>query len=105
MFQSRGQWKRKMIMSIPEFLSLTISSYCLRKPELLGTGPEGRNPEETEYKPTMTKKALKPLDLLEMSVSNIYFFNLTFIFLLYNTVLVLPYIDMDPPQVYMSSQP
>ena len=28
-----------------------------------------------------------------------------FIFLLYNTVLVLPYIDMNPPQVYMSSQP
>ena len=26
-------------------------------------------------------------------------------FLLYNTVLVLPYIDMNPPQVYMSSQP
>ena len=25
--------------------------------------------------------------------------------LLYNTVLVLPYIDMNPPQVYMSSQP
>ena len=24
--------------------------------------------------------------------------------LLYNTVLVLPYIDMNPPQVYMSSQ-
>ena len=28
-----------------------------------------------------------------------------FFFLLYNTVLVLPYIDMNPPQVYMSSQP
>ena len=32
------------------------------------------------------------------------FFNLNFIFLLYNTVLVLPYIDMNPPRVYMSSQ-
>ena len=30
------------------------------------------------------------------------FFNL--FFLLYNTVLVLPYIDMNPPRVYMSSQ-
>ena len=30
---------------------------------------------------------------------------LNFIFLLYSTVLVLPYIDMNPPQVYMSSQP
>ena len=28
-----------------------------------------------------------------------------FIYLLCNTVLVLPYIDMNPPQVYMSSQP
>ena len=28
-----------------------------------------------------------------------------FFFLLYNTVLVLPYIDMNPPQVYMNSQP
>ena len=27
-----------------------------------------------------------------------------FLFLLYNTVLVLPYIDMNLPQVYMSSQ-
>ena len=35
--------------------------------------------------------------------TSFFFFNL--IFLLYNTVLVLPYIDMNPPQVYMSSQP
>ena len=33
-----------------------------------------------------------------------YFFSFILIFLLYNTVLVLPYIDMNPPQVYMSSQ-
>ena len=36
-----------------------------------------------------------------------FFFNLNFYFyfiLLYNTVLVLAYIDMNPPQVYMSSQ-
>ena len=33
------------------------------------------------------------------------FFNFYFYFiLLYNTVLVLPYIDMNPPWVYMSSQ-
>ena len=32
------------------------------------------------------------------------FFNLNFIFLLYNTVLVLPCIDMNSPQVYVSSQ-
>ena len=34
-----------------------------------------------------------------------YFFNFYFYFiLLYNTVLVLPYIDMNPPRVYMRSQ-
>ena len=34
-----------------------------------------------------------------------YFFNFYFNFiLLYNTVLVLPYIDMNPPRVYMRSQ-
>ena len=40
------------------------------------------------------------------SVSLIFFFlNFYFYFiLLYNTVLVLPYINMNPPQVYMSSQ-
>ena len=39
------------------------------------------------------------------SVFFFLFFMFYFIFLLYNTVLVLPYIDMNPPQVYMSSQP
>ena len=35
----------------------------------------------------------------------IFFFKFLFLLiLLYNTVLVLPYIDMNPPQVYMSSQ-
>ena len=35
----------------------------------------------------------------------LFFFNFYFYFiLLYNTVLVLPYIDMNPPRVYMSSQ-
>ena len=35
----------------------------------------------------------------------IYFFNFNFYFiLLYNTVLVLPYIDMNPPWVYMPPQ-
>ena len=34
-----------------------------------------------------------------------FFFNFYFYFiLLYNTVLVLPYIDMNPPWVYMRSQ-
>ena len=36
---------------------------------------------------------------------NLFFFNFYFYFiLLYNTVLVLPYIDMNPPRVYMRSQ-
>ena len=39
------------------------------------------------------------------SQSSLFFFNFYFYFiLLYNTVLVLPYIDMNQPWVYMSSQ-
>ena len=34
----------------------------------------------------------------------IFFFGFIYLFLLYNTVLVLPYIDMNQPWVYMSSQ-
>ena len=42
--------------------------------------------------------------LLKPGLEN-FFFNFNFYFiLLYNTVLVLPYIDMNPPQVYMCSQ-
>ena len=38
-------------------------------------------------------------------ISFLFFFNCYFYFiLLYNTVLVLPYIDMNPPRVYMRSQ-
>ena len=40
-----------------------------------------------------------------IDIIQLFFFNLNFMFLLYNTVLVVPYIDMNPPQVYMSSQP
>ena len=47
--------------------------------------------------------SFKPTFLLSFSLS--FFFNFYFYFiLLYNTVLVLPYIDMNPPRVYMSSQ-
>ena len=39
------------------------------------------------------------------NILSLFFFNFYFyFFLLYNTVLVLPYIDMNPPQVYMQSQ-
>ena len=42
---------------------------------------------------------------LNLFVCFIYFLNFYFYFiLLYNTVLVLPYIDMNPPRVYMSSR-
>ena len=60
-----------MITSMPEVPSLVVFSCHLRKPVLVGTRPEGRNPEETEQKPKMTKKALKSLDLLEMNISNV----------------------------------
>ena len=43
-------------------------------------------------------------ELWHMLLFFYYFFNFYFYFiLLYNTVLVLPYIDMNPPWVYMSS--
>ena len=44
-------------------------------------------------------------NLISGSSAFLFFFNFNFYFiLLYNTVLVLPYINMNPPQVYMSSQ-
>ena len=42
-----------------------------------------------------------PAKLLQSCLTLFFFF---YFILLYNTVLVLPYIDMNPPQVYMSSQ-
>ena len=49
------------------------------------------------------------IQMLYLSFSPLLFFKIFLYFyfyfiLLYNTVLVLPYIDMNPPQVYMSSQ-
>ena len=44
---------------------------------------------------------LKVFDKKKPFVFSIYLF---IFILLYNTVLVLPYIDMNPPQAYMSSQ-
>ena len=42
---------------------------------------------------------------LFLTYTLLFFFNFYFYFiLLYNTVLVLPYIDMNPPRVYMRSQ-
>ena len=44
-------------------------------------------------------------ELWHMLLFFYYFFNFYFYFiLLYNTVFVLPYIDMNPPRVYMRSQ-
>ena len=52
-----------------------------------------------------------PLDTISRVIEEFFFltlfifFNFYFYFiLLYNTVLVLPHIDMNPPQVYKSSQ-
>ena len=47
----------------------------------------------------------KPQKLQYQNLHFLYFLNFYFYFiLLYNTVLVLPYIDMNQPRVYMSSQ-
>ena len=46
-----------------------------------------------------------PKSLQMVTAAMKFFFNFYFYFiLLYNTVLVLPYIDMNPPRVYMRSQ-
>ena len=50
-----------------------------------------------------------PLVFQVETAFSLYFFNFILFFyfyfiLLYASVLVLPYIDMNPPQVYMSSQ-
>ena len=45
------------------------------------------------------------ISVIMSDVEYLFFFYFYFYFiLLYNTVLVLPYIDMNPPQVYMSSR-
>ena len=52
------------------------------------------------------RQILYPLSYLLITFCRFsFFFNFYFYFiLLYNTVLVLPYIDMNPPRVYMQSQ-
>ena len=42
-------------------------------------------------------------DFIPTALYHFFFPSVLFIFLLYNIVLVLPYIGMNPPQVYMSS--
>ena len=72
---------------------------------------EGRNGEETEKQSfCATLSVFKELEaaaevrkVLGFVLMTLAFFFFNFI-LLYNTVLVLPYIDMNPPWVYMSSQ-
>ena len=72
---------------------------------------EGRNGEETEKQSfCATLSVFKELEaaaevrkVLGFVLMTLAFFFFNFI-LLYNTVLVLPYINMNPPQVYMSSQ-
>ena len=42
---------------------------------------------------------------INKETQTLFFFNFYFYFiLLYNTLLILPYIDMNQPRVYMSSQ-
>ena len=55
-------------------------------------------------RPSVTLFSLQPSQRGEVR-THFYFFQFyLFIFLLYNIVLVLPYIDMNPPRVYTSSQ-
>ena len=55
--------------------------------------------------PVMLKKVKLNGSMKSYKTFYLFFFNFYFYFiLLYNTELVLPYIDMNPPRVYMSSQ-
>ena len=59
--------------------------------------------ETTKKSAALGKNERNQYELLDFAL--LYFFNLCFYFiLLYNTVLVLTYIDMNPPRVYMRSQ-
>ena len=60
------------------------------------------------YRPWGRKES-DTTEQLHFHVHSFFFFNYFFNFyfyciLLYNTVLVLPYVDMNPPRVYMRSQ-
>ena len=54
-----------------------------------------------KHQPRNTRGYLKTYTISLDKSTNFFFF---YFILLYNTVLVLPYIDMNPPRVYMSSQ-
>ena len=54
---------------------------------------------------SLTMITSRPIHVAAGGIALFFFFNFNFYFiLLYNTVLVLPYIDMNLPRVYMSSQ-
>ena len=59
---------------------------------------------EDKYKFKEYKEICNTFDCYNESFSYIYFNFYFYFILLYNTVLVLPYIDMNPPRVYMHSQ-
>ena len=71
-----------------------------------------RRKKQREEENEIFEKQNQLLTLFSEKVSELYvhsatslFFNFYFYFiLLYNTVLVLPYIDINPPRVYMCSQ-
>ena len=58
--------------------------------------------EEPEIKLPTSAVSLEKQESPENNILLFFFFNYLFI-LLYNTVLVLPYVDLNPPWVYMCS--
>ena len=59
-----------------------------------------RNISHLRYADDTTLMVESEEELKSLFLKNFYFYFI----LLYNNVLVLPYIDVDPPRVYMSSQ-
>ena len=63
--------------------------------------------DRKEYSTTQCQQVLFPffISFLNLTISLFIFFNINFFNwrLLYNIIVVLPYIDMNPPRVYMCS--
>ena len=95
-----GWMKHKLDLRLP--ISITSDINNLRYAETWRNINNLRYADDT----TLIAESEDELKSLFFNFLLFYIFILFYfiLFLLYNTVLVLPYIDMSPPQVYMSSQ-
>ena len=93
---------RNITMRLQYWLQASIDQLGKCAPSSLFGSPEEGRPLEFRLSDCSTSDVQADSGLATHYAS--FFFNLNFIFLLYNIVLVLPYINMNPPQVYINSQ-